>query len=175
MYYGFEELLLSTLLFWWQQLKPDLSTPVRDENSPLLYKKLCSTGDGLGYIEKMRLSDPHFFTEKGRYRLGKAYEELLLKSVLSTATEVNAPKDPIRLSDILDLCENKLYQDPRDTVYGTLALADWRNATTLTLDGDGLQITDCVLKADYTKTPFDLAKELLSYLTSTTLVRCCKS
>ena len=118
-----------------QSIAP-LHTPVRDENSPLLYKKLCSTGDGLGYIEKMRLSDPHFFTEKGRYRLGKAYEELLLKSVLSTATEVNALKDPIRLSDILDLCKNKLCQDLRDTVYGTLALADWRNATTLTLDGD---------------------------------------
>jgi hypothetical protein len=42
-YYGFEELSLSTLLFWWQQLRPDLSTPARDENSPLLYKKLCST------------------------------------------------------------------------------------------------------------------------------------
>jgi hypothetical protein len=111
----------------------------------------------------MCLNDRDFFTEKGRYRLGKAYEELLLKSVLSTATEVNAPKDPISLSDILDLCKNKLCQDLRDTVYGTLALADWRNATTLTLDGDVLQITDCVLKADYTKTPFDLAKELLPY------------
>jgi hypothetical protein len=48
-------------------------------------------------------------------------------------------------------------------VYGTLALADWRDATTLTLDGDFLKVTDGVLKADYTKTSFDLAKELLPY------------
>jgi hypothetical protein len=162
-FYGFDELSLSTLLFWWQQLKPDLSTQVREQYSPLLYKKLCLTGDGLGYIEKMRRNDPEFFTEEGGFRLGKAYEDLLLKCVLSTATKINAPKDPIRLSVILDLCKNKLCKDPRDKVYGTLALADWREATTLTLDGDILKVTDGVLKADYTKTPFDLAKELLPY------------
>jgi hypothetical protein len=111
----------------------------------------------------MRLNDPEIFTEKGGYRLGKAYEDLLLKCVLSTPTEVNAPERCIDLSDLLDLCENKLCQDPRDTIYGTLALADWRNATTITLDGDVLKVTDGVPKADYTKTPFELANELLPY------------
>jgi hypothetical protein len=112
-FYGFDELSLSTLLFWWQQLKPDLSTQVRDEYSPLLYKKLCLTGDGLGYIENMRLNDSEFFTEEGGFRLGKAYEDLLIKCVLSTATKINVPKDPIRLSDILDLCKKQIMSRPK--------------------------------------------------------------
>lgn len=158
-FYGSDEVQLSTLLFWWQHLNPHSPK----EDPPLLCKKLYSTGTGLAYIEKTRRDDPKFFTDEGGYRLGKAYENLLLKCVPSTAVEVNTPKEPIPISYILDLCEGKICQDPRDTVYGTLELANWRDAMELTLDGDILKVREDVMKADYSKLPVDLAKELLPY------------
>ncbi|OAL56293.1 HET-domain-containing protein [Pyrenochaeta sp. DS3sAY3a] len=163
--YGTDELSLPTLLFWWQESRPNRgrSARVEEEDVPILYRKLCSTGAGLAWIHNIFLNDPEFSTEEGGYRLGKAYEDMLLKCVRSARAEASAIERRIRPSELLDLCKNLLCQDPIDTVYGTLELVDWTDARTLTLDGHFLRLTDSGLEADYTKPPFDLAKELLPY------------
>lgn len=62
------------------------------------------------------------------------------------------------------LCQDRQCHDPRDTVYGTFALADWSGATSFTPDGRVLYTEgspDRVFKPDYTRSTFDLAKEIL--------------
>jgi hypothetical protein len=161
-FYGSDELSLPTLLFWWQHLRPEWSFRSRDEDSPLLYKKLCSTGSGRTYIESYQQNHEEFFEErKGGSRLGAAHDDFLHKCALSIT--LNTPKHPICLRDVLDLCEEKSCTDPRDTVYGTLAFTDWPEARTFTLDGQPIGVPHSVLKPDYTKSSIDLAKELLPY------------
>jgi hypothetical protein len=171
-FYGFEQLSLWTLLFWWQHLRPKWSFRGRDKDSPLLHKKLCSTGSGRAYIENMRRNDEEFFEEgKGGSRLGAAHDGFLHKCALSIT--LNTPKHPICPRDVLDLCREKSCTDRRYTVYDTLSFTNWREAITFTLDGQHIRFTDSVLKPDYTKSSIDLVKD--SYPISTRLARCCRS
>jgi hypothetical protein len=160
---GFEELSLSSLLFWWQHSRPEWSFDAQGGDKPLLYKQLCRTGRGLGCIEKRRRKDPCFFTEDGESRVGAAYEYFLKICALSVEFSPTEKKR-MCLRSTLNLCEGKKCKDERDTVYGTLALVDWSDMGAITPYGQIIKIPDSVLRSDYTKSAIDLARELLPFL-----------
>jgi hypothetical protein len=164
-FYGFDELSLATLLFWREHSRPDHSYRGGDNSSPLLYTKLRQSGSGSAYVESLRMGvgdfSEAFFTEKGGSRLGAANDDFLCRCAL--AIELNDAKDPISLGDVLDLCETRSCKDPRDTVYGTLALANWSDAREMTLDGKCHRPTEKTLRPDYTRSALDLAKDILPY------------
>jgi hypothetical protein len=64
------------------------------------------------------------------------------------------------------MCDNRSYKDLRDSVYGTLAFADWNSGITMLPDGSGTTCAegahaDGILRPDYTRSTFNLTKEAI--------------
>ena len=64
------------------------------------------------------------------------------------------------IPDILKMCEYRQGQDPRDRVFGILALGNWRLSISLCKGGNHVHVGDTI-RPDYGITAFSLAITLL--------------
>jgi hypothetical protein len=168
---GFHELSLPTLLFWWQDSRQlwffKHPYSVGAEAEVPLYEKLMSTDIGREYTEMALWTDETNFDENGGTALGKAYTSFLRMCAISMKT--NHEKNPIYRKDVVMMCETLLCQDRRDTIYGTLALTVWSGSSKHKPRRNNIYAkssTDCFFKPDYTRSTFDLAKEVLIHFDS---------
>lgn len=105
---GFDELSLTSLLFWWRQSK-------------LLFHNLFKQKLPQEYLEQAPWRDPEYFLDQGGSGLGNVFEDILLNSIRPQ------PRGRMQMyqEGVTELCEPRHCQDPRDIIYGTLRLHDW--------------------------------------------------
>lgn len=142
-----DELLLPTLLFWWSDAKTQWLFRNRDDiaagkEPPILLRKLTALEAGKDYLSRVRWTDVLSFLDDGGSGLSAGFEDMLRERAV-TLDETSKRKQ-LFLTKMLTMCEDRYCQDPRDYVYGTLSLTDWG-----------------VLRPDYTKSSYNLAKEVM--------------
>ncbi|KAF3020287.1 hypothetical protein E8E14_013317 [Neopestalotiopsis sp. 37M] len=105
---GFDELSLTSLLFWWRQSK-------------LLFHNLFKQKLPQEYLQQAPWTDPEYFLDQGGSGLGNVFEDILLNSIRPQ------PRGRMQMyqEGVTELCEPRHCQDPRDIIYGTLRLHDW--------------------------------------------------
>ncbi|KAH7088774.1 heterokaryon incompatibility protein-domain-containing protein [Paraphoma chrysanthemicola] len=160
-----DELSLPTIFFWWVEAKSQWFFRHRDDiaagqEPPILMRKLTALEAGKDYLGRARWNDALSFYDDGGSGLGAEFEDMLRERAVTQTSE----RQKLSLSKLLNICEQRYCQDPRDTVYGTLSLANWGDGMTFTLDGAGIRAVgnvDGVLRLDYTKSSYSLAKEVM--------------
>jgi hypothetical protein len=166
-FHGLRELSLPTLLFWWEELQLHwywFHNLGGLEKSSILHGKLTSTNVGQRYTQNASRVDFHKFWS--RITSETAFQQLLRTCA--------SPKEWIGRTtliprDLVDLCESRICQDPRDMVYGTLAIGNWSERKSYKIKGlagfvhEKIAVT---LEPDYTMTTFGLAKQVLLYFES---------
>ncbi|KAF9697763.1 hypothetical protein EKO04_004210 [Ascochyta lentis] len=164
---GNAELRLSSLLFWWRDAKSmvlqNLSYRGADQGHPA--HKFCTILKRLGpaYLRQALWKDPHYFQEHGGSGLGTAFEDMLYErqAVRSSIQPFN--RRLMAIPDVLKMCEYRQCQDPRDCIYGTLALCNWRTGVSLCKRGYHVN-NGLIVQPDYKVSAFDLAKSLIPSL-----------
>lgn len=174
---GLDEVKLTTLLFWWRDSKAhwffheiyhtDFSYKSMSKQPGILSKKLRAAESGEAYLADAHWTDPTYFEDFGGSLLDAEFEEFLQDCVLPVGPgSRRTAKTP---SAVVLICQHRHCLDPRDTVYGTLALADWSRGLILTPDGSNIpkgRRANSVMDSDYTKSPFELAKEVMLRFTT---------
>jgi hypothetical protein len=169
---GLDELKLSTLLFWWRDSKlhwfsfhktDDIYSKytTMSKQPGILSRKLLSTETGEAYLEQAQWRRAVDFEDFGGSGLDSEYEEFLQDCALPI--EDGSRRSTKAPNAVVLICQNRHCLDPRDTVYGTLALADWDHDEVLAPDDLRLykERGFGVLKPDYMRSSFDLAKEVI--------------
>ncbi|ETS85133.1 hypothetical protein PFICI_03158 [Pestalotiopsis fici W106-1] len=130
---GFNELSLASLLFWWRYSKLYFSQ--------LFVEKLPQE-----YLEKAPWTDGEYILDQGGSGLGDVFEDMLCNNVRPQ------PRGKMEMCQekVIELCEPRHCQDPRDIIYGTLRIMDW----------DGIE-------PDYSKPTWELATNTMSKFGST--------
>jgi hypothetical protein len=169
---GLDELKLSTLLFWWRDSKLhwfsfrkayDIYSKYTSKSKQpgILSRKIQSTETGHAYLEQAQWIRAVDFEDFGGSGLDSEYEEFLQDCALPI--EDGSRRSMKTPNAVVLICQNRHCLDPRDTVYGTLALADWDHDEVIAPDGlkmDKEQGT-ALLRPDYTTSSFKLAKEVM--------------
>lgn len=146
-------------MLWFFQHRQDREA---GKERPLLQRKLTSTEEGRSYTRSAIWNDALRFLDHGGSGLGAQFEDILFDVARESSEEKEMKKMSLR--KMLDLCRLRRCTDPRDTVYGTFALATWSGAGAFMPNG---QFTYShgnetgVLRPDYTRSVFELAKEML--------------
>ncbi|CAN9191283.1 unnamed protein product [Alternaria alternata] len=162
-----DELSLPTILFWWVDAKTQWVFRHRDDiaagkEPPILLRKLTALEAGKDYLNRARWTDVLSFLDDGGSGLGAGFEDMLRERAVTL--HETSERQQLFLAKMLTMCEDRRCQDPRDTVYGTLSLTNWGEGTTFTLDGvliEAAATIDGVLRPDYKKSSYDLAKEVM--------------
>ncbi|RYO26519.1 hypothetical protein AA0111_g7911 [Alternaria arborescens] len=162
-----DELSLPTILFWWVDAKTQWVFRHRDDiaagkEPPILLRKLTALEAGKDYLSRARWTDVLSFLDDGGSGLGAGFEDMLRERAVTL--HETSERQQLFLAKMLTMCEDRHCQDPRDTVYGTLSLTNWGEGTTFTLDGvliEAAATIDGVLRPDYKKSSYDLAKEVM--------------
>jgi hypothetical protein len=167
-YCSLYEIAISTLLFWWRDAKrhgywDHHSDETKESKGPhaILNRKLKGTAAGKRYAKKASWTVPVNSDDFGGSGLGRVYEDLRQLCILRNSSRRNMP-----LRGVLALCEDRMCQDPRDTIHGTLALADWTRATTWTPKSGTRTMQAHTYNAemivpDYLRSPSDVAMDVV--------------
>lgn len=137
----------------------------RDQGNPQLKRTsamACLLLNGLGaeYLGTALWRDKHYFHEFGGSGLGSTFEDMLYNRQPRRRDGQSLNRRLMAIPDILTMCEFRQCQDPRDCVFGTLALGNWRPSVSLCKSGCHVHAGD-IIQPDYSIEAFSLALMLL--------------
>ena len=176
----FDEIFIPTLLFWWDDAKLQWFFQRRDDRAaghepPILLRKLSATEDGEDFLSRARWNDTEFCLDYGASGLGYEFQVALRERALPFNDSYK--RQEIYQDKLLMLCESRDCKDPRDTIYGTLALSDWGKGGIVApggqifsiarLDDNDNDSQDEKLRPDYEISVYNLARVILQHLNIT--------
>lgn len=161
---GDSELKLSTLLFWWRDAKA-MTLNHRDRgaqqpNGTSMMTRLIFNRLGPEYLGMALWRNRHYFYEHGGSGLGSSFEDMLYERQTPRRPGQDYNRRLMAIPDILKMCEYRQCQDPRDCVFGTLALGNWRSSIYLCKGGFHVHVGETI-RPDYKTPAFSLALSLL--------------
>ncbi|UPX20256.1 uncharacterized protein EKO05_0010495 [Ascochyta rabiei] len=161
---GDNELRLSSLLFWWRDAKSMAMHQIQyqdaDSGYPVHAFHTILEKLGPSYLQEALWKDPHYFQEHGGSGLGTAFEDMLYERQATRSGSQPFNRHLMAIPDVLRMCEYRQCQDPRDCIYGTLALCNWRTGVSLCRGGHHVN-NGSIIQPDYKMSAFDLAKSLM--------------
>jgi hypothetical protein len=139
---GYDEFWLSTLLLWWRESKAYYLGVYPEHNAQLEHKfSEC-------YLQGALWNSIHYFQEHGGSGLGTEFEEMLYERQSVLPIDSGFSRLPLSTRRLLNMCQNRVCQDPRDCIFGTLTIGSW----TTRYDP---------ITPDYTLSAFHLAKIIM--------------
>lgn len=161
---GRSELRLSTLLFWWRDARAMIVNyrnrvdPQPNRTSTMA--RLFLNRLGAEYLGTALWRNRHYFHEHGGSGLGSAFEVMLYGRQSRRRGGQSLNRCLMAIPDILAMCEYRQCQDPRDCVFGTMALGNLRPSISLCKSGNHVHVGD-VIQPNYSIEAFSLALALL--------------
>jgi hypothetical protein len=161
---GRSELRLSTLLFWWRDARAmSLNHRNRGNSQPnrtSTTARLVLNRLGPEYLGTALWRDKHYVHEHGGSGRGSSFEDMLYGRQTRREGGQSLNRRLMAIPDILTMCEYRQCQDPRDCVFGTLVLGNWRSSISLCKSGSHVHAGDTI-QPDYSIEASSLALVLL--------------